>query len=183
MYEFWKHALATAVDSEILAKETKLTKPEEAFTCGLLHDVGKVVFYQIAPTEFLQVVQQAEKEQSSFADMEKKLELPPHGYLGEYIANKWRLPMVIRMCIRYHHFDVRKMETILESMKAAVQIVRLANQIVVHEKIGNSGNYSTSLITPEYYEPLGINKEKLVDLIAKIHSEVDNASSFLLGAA
>src|SRR3954465_411717 len=43
MLEFWKPALGPAVCSEALAKRLKLAKPEEAFTCGLLHDVGKLV--------------------------------------------------------------------------------------------------------------------------------------------
>lgn len=179
MYEFWKHALATAVASELLAKETKAAKPEECFTCGLLHDVGKVVLYQIAPSDFLKVVQTAEKEQATFTDIEKRLEVPPHGYLGEYIANKWRLPMVIRMSIRYHHYDVSKMATILDTYKPAVQIVRLANQWVVREKIGNSGNASAALVSAEFLEPLGITAEQLDKLTEELHKAVENAGSFL----
>src|SRR5271170_3496948 len=45
MMEFWKHALGTAVGAELLAKKLKFKKPEEAFTCGLLHDIGKLVLH------------------------------------------------------------------------------------------------------------------------------------------
>src|SRR5438270_11481500 len=46
MMDFWRHAIATGVCSEILAKRLKMPKPEEAFTCGLLHDVGKLVLHE-----------------------------------------------------------------------------------------------------------------------------------------
>jgi putative nucleotidyltransferase with HDIG domain len=183
MRSFWQHALGTAVASEIIAKKIGYPKPEECFTCGLLHDIGKIVLLKIASDEFTKVVTLTEKEKISFFEAERRLEIPSHGYLGEYIADKWRLPMVIRMCIRYHHVDVSKMETMLESIKPAVQIVALANQIVVKENIGYSGNASGGEITPELLLPLGLTPEDLVKITERIKAEVDNAAAFLGNAA
>lgn len=183
MQQFWKHALATAVASEIIAKKIDYPRPEECFTCGLLHDIGKIVLYQLSPDDFIRVIQTAEKEKLSFSEVEKRFEIPPHGYLGEFIANKWRLPMVIRMCIRYHHLDVREMETILDSMKPAVQIVRLANELVIRESIGYSGNASGGRITEELLAPLALTEEDLKPLAERIHKEMDNVGAFLRTAA
>jgi HD-like signal output (HDOD) protein len=183
MQAFWKHALGTAVASEIIAKKVDYPKPEECFTCGLLHDIGKIVLYKIAPTEFLKVVELAEKEKISFHAAEKKLEVPTHGYLGEYIANKWRLPLVIRSSIRYHHTDVVNMETMLESIKPAVQIVSLANEIVVKENIGFSGNASGGLITESMLRPLGLSESDLPNIVERVQKDMDNASGFLRSAA
>lgn len=183
MQEFWKHALGTAVASEIIAKKTGYPKPEECFTCGLLHDIGKIVLLKIAPEEFLRVVQLAEQEKLSFYEAERRLEVPNHGYLGEYIANQWRLPMVIRMSIRYHHNDVRKMDTILDSVKPAVQIVALANEIVVKEAIGYSGNASGGNINPDLLSPLGLTESDIKAIAEKVRENFDNATSFLRTAA
>lgn len=179
LYDFWKHALATAVASEIIAKRVNYARPEECFTCGLLHDIGKIVLYQIAPEEFGKIALITEKEKCSFTDAEKKLEIPPHGYLGEYIANKWRLPMVIRMSIRYHHFDVSKMDTIVNSVKPAIQIVSLANQMINFAKIGYSGNASEKPVTKELLEPLKLVEADLKELSEKIKKDVDNVGAFL----
>lgn len=183
MQAFWKHALGTAVTSELIAKKVGYPKPEECFTCGLLHDIGKIVLYKIAQDEFMRVVQLAEREKISFHAAERKLEVPGHGYLGEYIANKWRLPMVIRSSIRYHHTDVRKMDTILDSIKPAVQIVALANEIVVKENVGYSGNASGGEITPELLAPLGITETEVTHIVERIQKDIDNASAFLRSAA
>jgi HD-like signal output (HDOD) protein len=180
---FWKHALGTAVASEVIAKKTGYPKPEECFTCGLLHDIGKIVLLKIAPEEFLRVVELAEIAKISFAEAERRLEVPTHGYLGEYIADKWRLPMVIRVSIRYHHADVSGMETILESMKRAVQIVSLANQITVKENIGYSGDASGGLIGSATLEPLGLADTDVKGIVERVQKEFDNASAFLRNAA
>jgi putative nucleotidyltransferase with HDIG domain len=179
---FWKHALGTAVASEIIAKKTGYPKPEECFTCGLLHDIGKIVLLKIAPDEFMRVVELAEREKISFSDAERRLEVPTHGYLGEYIADKWRLPMVIKNTIRYHHTDVSETATMLESMKKAVQIVALANQIVVKENIGYSGDASGGLITNNFLEPLGLTEADLKGITERVQKDFDNATAFLRAA-
>lgn len=180
---FWKHALGTAVASEIIAKKIGYAKPEECFTCGLLHDVGKIVLLQIAPEEFRKVVTLAEKEKISFFEAERKVGVPGHGYLGEYIADKWRLPMVIRMSIRYHHTDVTQMETMLESIKPVVQIVALANQVVVKSGVGYSGDASEGNVSDALLLPLGLTLADLPAIQEKIGKDIDNASAFLRNAA
>ncbi|HEY8280571.1 MAG TPA: HDOD domain-containing protein [Bdellovibrionota bacterium] len=179
---FWKHALGTAVASEIIAKRVAYPKPEECFTCGLLHDIGKIVLLKIAPEEFQRVVELSEREKISYAEAERKLEVPTHGYLGEYIADKWRLPMVIRMSVRYHHTDVSGMETLLESMKRVVQIVSLANQIVVKENIGYSGDASGGLVNAAVLTPLNLGDNDVKLIVEKIQKDFDNASAFLRAA-
>lgn len=179
LHEFWKHALATAVASEVLAKRTGYPKPEECFTCGLLHDIGKVVLYQVSPEDFGKVVSYAEAKQCSFTDAEKVIDVPPHGYLGEFIANKWRLPMVIRLSIRYHHYDVTKMDTIVSSLKPAIQIVGLANQLVNLAKIGYSGDASGGLVTKEALEALGLAETEVPKILEQIKKDMDNVGAFL----
>jgi putative nucleotidyltransferase with HDIG domain len=183
MQAFWKHALGTAMASEAIAKKIGYAKPEECFTCGLLHDIGKIVLFQISPLDFMNIIRIAERDKLSFAAVEKKLEVPAHGYLGEYIANKWRLPMVIRMAIRYHHTDVTNMATILESMKPAVRIVSLANQLIVREAIGYSGNASGGQIDPILLNQLGLDEKMLAQVVEKIKTDMDSAGAFLRSAA
>jgi HD-like signal output (HDOD) protein len=183
LQDFWKHALGTAVASEVIAKRIGYPKPEECFTCGLLHDIGKIVLLQLAPDEFAKVIELTEREKISFHEAEKRLEVPAHGYLGEYIADKWRLPMVIRMSIRYHHVDVSRMETMLDSIKPAVQSVALANQIVVRENIGHSGDASGGQVNESLLLPLGLTETDVAKIVEKVQLDIDNASAFLRSAA
>lgn len=179
MLDFWKHALGTAVCCEILAKQIKYKRPEEAFTCGLLHDIGKLVLNQIDPKRFKNLCQLAKAETKSFVEAEKTQELPGHAFVGEAVATKWNLPMSIRLAIRYHHTDVTPMATLLDSEKPVIHIVRLANQIVVKKQIGKSGDYSPGLITEDMLKPLGLNLADIAVIEERLEKQMELAGAFL----
>lgn len=179
MLDFWKHALGTAVCSELLAKKLKLKKPEEAFTCGLLHDIGKLVLNEIDSARLAEIVGEASKSKRSFVEVEKERDLPGHAYLGEVIATRWGLPQIIRLCIRYHHADVSKMDSILSSAKPLIAIVRLANTICVKNQIGKSGDCSTGEITADMLAPLGLQASDVAKLEADLKIQIEKAGAFL----
>ena len=179
MLDFWRHALGTAVCSELLAKRLKLSKPEEAFTCGLLHDIGKLVLHEIDPDRLGSIVAETAKRECSFFDVEREWDLPGHSYLGEVIATKWGLPQVIRLSIRYHHFDTSKMDSILASMKTMIQIVRLANTLCVKNVIGKSGDCSKGEITADMLMPLGISPNDIPQIEADLAKDMERAGAFL----
>jgi putative nucleotidyltransferase with HDIG domain len=179
LLEFWRHALAAAVCSEVIAKRVKYAKPEECFTCGLLHDIGKIVMHQIARDMLLEVVRYAKKHKKSFCEAESYLDVPGHAFLGEYIAAKWGLPQIIRSAIRYHHLDVREASTILPGTKPPIYIVTLANALVVNLKIGNSGDYSDGGLQPYMYEALSLKPSDLYWIREKTQEEMKKAGTFL----
>ena len=179
MLDFWRHALGTAVCSELLAKKLEYSKPEEAFTCGLLHDIGKLVLHEIDPERLHTIIRETGKRASSFIEVEREWELPGHSFLGEVIATKWGLPQVIRLAIRYHHFDVTKMDSILKSAKPVIQIVRLANTICVKNKIGASGDCSAGEIAMDMLQPLGLTMADIPKIEEQLAKDMVSAGAFL----
>jgi putative nucleotidyltransferase with HDIG domain len=179
MLDFWRHALATGVCSEVIAKRLKVVKPEEAFTCGLLHDIGKLVLYQIDPQTLVEIVKETSKRGCSFVEVEREWDLPGHAFIGEVIASKWGLPQMIRLAIRYHHFDVSKMDSILASTKPMIQIVRLANTICVKNQVGKSGDCSTGEITADMLNPLGIMPSDIPKIEEQFKVDMEKAGAFL----
>jgi len=179
MLDFWKHALATGVGAEMLAKRLNLARPEEAFTCGLLHDIGKLVLHEIDPARLKKIVKETTRRSSTFVEVEREWDLPGHSFLGEVIATKWGLPQVIRLCIRYHHFDVSKMDSILSSVKPVIHAVRLANQICIRAQIGKSGDCSSGEITPDMLAPFKLTMNDIPALEEELKKEFEKAGAFL----
>jgi len=179
MLDFWKHALATGVCAETLARRLRHPRPEEAFTCGLLHDIGKLVLHEIDPDRLESIIKTAKSRKCSFSEVEKEWDLPGHSYLGEVIAAKWGLPQVIRLAIRHHHQDVTKMDTILASAKPVIHIVRLANQMVVKNQIGKSGDYSDGKITADMLSNAGVKESEIPEIEAQLVENMEKAGSFL----
>jgi putative nucleotidyltransferase with HDIG domain len=179
MLEFWKHALGTAMCSESIAKRLKFAKPEEAFTCGLLHDVGKLVLHQIDPERLTLIVRETRKTGKSFVEVERDWDLPGHSFMGELIATRWGLPQVIRLAIRYHHFDVSQMGSILSSAKPVIHVVRLANQLCIKNQIGHSGDCSKGEITPDMLKNVGLREADLSAIESELRKDLERAGAFL----
>jgi putative nucleotidyltransferase with HDIG domain len=179
MLEFWKHALGTAVCSEILAKHLKFSKPEEAFTCGLLHDIGKLALYQVDRERLQAIVTETAHTQRSYLDVEREMDIPAHSFMGETIAAKWGLPQTIRLALRYHHFHVSKMDSVLSSAKPFVHVVWLANQICVNNKVGHSGDCSEGVITPDMLKNLRLSEADVPAIEERLASGMERAGAFL----
>ncbi|MEM1128588.1 MAG: HDOD domain-containing protein [Bacteroidota bacterium] len=78
-----------------------------AFTCGLLHDFGKIILVYTFPRE-ASALYEGRSTQLPFTDappceMEQLLFGCDHTEAGEYVARKLRLPQVITQVIRSHH--------------------------------------------------------------------------------
>ena len=102
----WKHAYQTAFYSYNLAKnfcsDDKITV-EDSYICGLLHDMGKIV-YESAHPDFLENVKKACFAKGIDSELfEKILSGVNHGEIGARIAEKWNFSESIIAVIRFHH--------------------------------------------------------------------------------
>ena len=177
--DFWKHALATAIVSEALAKKCRMPRPDEVFTCGLLHDIGKIALLKIDPARFTSILTEAKEKNTGFIDIERQHEYLSHAYMGDLMAQKWSLPQVVRYAIRYHHHDVSHMDSLLASEKKTVQIVRLANAYCVSKHLGHSGDFSDGGLSEEMLEPLDLTVEDLFAMEPDLEPALEKADSFL----
>lgn len=104
--KLWTHAYQVAFFSYNIAKNyfpTKRTLIEDSYVCGLLHDMGKILFEGAHPT-YLEKVKNICIEKGIEVELfEKLLSGVNHGELGAKIAEKWNFPTNIIDVIRYHH--------------------------------------------------------------------------------
>jgi len=100
---FWTHSLSVAVMCRHLAAQTKLAVPNEAFTAGLIHDIGKVVLVSHFPDVFVSLMKQTAEDQITFYMAEKTGDTYPHNLIGSNLARRWMLPQALDLAIRHHH--------------------------------------------------------------------------------
>ncbi len=97
------HAVGVAVTAEKIAEKTKKVAGKNAYTAGLLHDIGKVILDQYiadsAPLFFRNLGQETE----SFLSSEKKLLGITHCEAGAFLAKKWQFSNALSQVIRHHH--------------------------------------------------------------------------------
>ena len=78
------------------------SSPEDAFTCGLLHEIGFLFFLQHYPAEYLNVIGRAGNSCSLIPEERLAFGIS-HPEVGQLIAEKWKLPEDLTAAIGNHH--------------------------------------------------------------------------------
>lgn len=131
--ELWSHAYQVAFYSYNLARNFcsgNRNIIEDAYVCGLLHDMGKIVFETSHP-DFINGVRKMSAEKNISSDIFEKLVAGVnHAEIGARVAEKWNFPDMIVGAIRYHHAP----DSAPEEVKKLVHIVYLADLMTHYQK-------------------------------------------------
>lgn len=100
---FWGHALAVGMVAEVMARYTRLAAPEEAFTAGILHDIGKLVMNQYLKEQFDAATALATARGIPLEYAERTIFGFNHAMVGTRLGEIWRLPASLCEAIALHH--------------------------------------------------------------------------------
>ena len=99
----WIHAIGVGTAAKMLGSRIKGVVPEELFTAGLIHDIGRFVMCLHFPQETKELIEICQKRGCPLAKAELEYGLS-HSEIGAYLATKWGLSDQIISITRYHHF-------------------------------------------------------------------------------
>lgn len=89
---FWRHSIAVATASRILAAFRHEQNIEKYFTAGLLHDIGKLIIFVEAPKYANEVIEKCTETNELMHKVEKNVMGFDHAKLGAMLLKKWKLP-------------------------------------------------------------------------------------------
>jgi putative nucleotidyltransferase with HDIG domain len=99
---FWDHAIETAAGASVVARRLG-ANAGDAFSAGLLHDIGKALLFRHAPHAVNRVKSRAEREQISYLDAER-LELGTHHpQMGALALDALQFPQEFVQAVYRHH--------------------------------------------------------------------------------
>jgi putative nucleotidyltransferase with HDIG domain len=99
---FWRHALFVAELAQAIAAATGLAEPEEAYLCGLLHDVGQLMLLGGMGSSYGAILVEAGTE-PALAALERAALETDHAEVGAWLVDQWQLPSFMADAIRFHH--------------------------------------------------------------------------------
>ena len=102
--QLWAHAVAVGVAAKTLAARLRAGDPDEAFTAGVLHDVGRLILAMRFREEYWQSVGSA-GEAEAIERKEAAALGVDHAEVGGWILEAWSLPPAIVEAVRSHHAD------------------------------------------------------------------------------
>jgi HD-like signal output (HDOD) protein len=103
--KLWMHSFTTGVlVQEIWTPRSSRRDGEFAFMCGLLHDLGKVVFFKKDPAQYGRIFAAKKGETDpEISVYETECYGTDHSVVGSMLAKHWKLPPELGTVILKHH--------------------------------------------------------------------------------
>jgi putative nucleotidyltransferase with HDIG domain len=102
MRDLWRHNLACALIAERVAAAGFLDK-DTAYTCGILHDIGRVALAVIQPKEYSELLAKHKGSPDSILEGERQLFGWDHCETGRRMIGDWKLPEDFEAVVSEHH--------------------------------------------------------------------------------
>lgn len=169
---FWKHSLATAVAADVIAKQLDIHEAEDAFTAGLLHDVGKLVIAVCFPAEMADIARAASQPRW-IRDCEEKILGIDHARAGYWLSQKWGLPPELSNTLRFHHKPLNARQN-----AQLVHVVHIADVIARSLDVGNGGDPLVPVIEKEIWDNLGLDEARLDAIFSDTVKGLKKAEAF-----
>jgi HD-like signal output (HDOD) protein/ActR/RegA family two-component response regulator len=149
--QLWKASLATGALARAIARSEQLDRIEvdQAYTAGLLHDVGILVLATNVSDRYSAVLARASTKGRQAWEEELSEFATTHAEVGGYLLGLWGLNDAIIEAIAYHH---RPRDAQGEGV-TPLTAVHVANVLHQHE-IGQVAGQARSQLDMEYLERL-----------------------------
>ncbi len=126
----WEHSALVGAAARLIAQRTHGADPEEVFTAGLLHDIGKVILRIRFDAIYDRVTSGANPagatpDTTPVVARERDAFGVDHAQAGAWLGEAWSLPVAIVEAAAAHHDEIGP-----EAKLSTPVIVNLANRLV-----------------------------------------------------
>lgn len=163
MESFWKHSIACGVTARIIASLRRENNIERFFLAGLLHDLGRLIFYMLRSKDMAEVIQRSEQDKCLLTTSEKEYFGFNHAKLGAMLLKTWKLPPSLVESTAYHHSPHHAKQYMLEA-----SIVHIADVIANALAFGSTGEKRVPAINNESWEIIGLPTSAINNIIDKL---------------
>lgn len=98
----WRRSLYSATAAKRICELTNIVQMEEMFLAGLLQDVGILALRQVLGQEYEAVYKKADGNHQALLEYEREALGCDHAEIGAALAEKWGLPPLLAVPIRFH---------------------------------------------------------------------------------
>lgn len=178
MEQFWRHNIAVATASRILAASRREQNIEKFFTAGLLHDIGKLILFAEKPKYATEVIEKCNETKQLMHKVEQEVLGFDHAKLGAMLLKKWKLPESIVSAVYYHHMPSVSTGDIVDPA-----IIHIADIISHSLQYGSSGEKFVPKLNEKAWDILGLDVEVIPTMIDQLHLQHNEAMKYILGEA
>ena len=172
--DLWRHSIAVSNVAVALAKYKRLPEPNNLFTPGLLHDIGKLVLGRFVEKHF-KVINNLLLDGLPLEVAENMVLETDHAEIGAQILTQWSFPPDVVNAVRLHHNP-----ELVHNKNIENDLLYLANLFCQLNGNSNRNNIDSGSIYPALRYRLGFEQNKLNSIYEQITKWVDGISEKLI---
>lgn len=182
----WRHSLGVALAARRLALSSPLSAgdsimPEQAFICGILHDIGKIALILNFPEEMAGILAQTRIGDIAQYELEKNALGFNHQQAGQAMAEAWNFPEIYQTVIRFHHdHSAATASDGDKKIPSLISITYLGNMIAKSLGLGESTDPHQAQASEGDLSATGLNRQEMLTLMPAIRKEYED-NAFWLG--
>jgi len=169
--KFWALSLARAVAAQVLGINQRQIAPDEAFTCGLLSDVGTLALVSVYPGAYAAVLARSQAMVEPINDLEREAFATDHQELTIALLQDWGLPELFGEAVR--HQDTPETEDLPQD-SAALLMARLLHAAEHLARLCVADDDQRGQLLPELFTRcalLSIDEEDVITLGDRVVAE------------
>ena len=138
----WTHSVGVAIASSNLADFLNFALTDQVYSCGLIHDIGKLAKLKYDQKNFCEELNKAQESgwnnhQTEIAQIRIR-----HDLLGGKICKEWGISPVVEAVTKWHHEEDRSKRLDVEDVAThkIIDIVQFSNEMIKKIGFGFSGH-------------------------------------------
>jgi HD-like signal output (HDOD) protein len=170
----WRHSLAVAIGSRLLANKRAPSLEGDAFSVGLIHDVGKLALDVYIVQKNKEFQDFLKNQNPSFLEAERHILGFDHTEVAFDLCQKWKLPDTHAKAMRFHHSP-----ELCDNPLA--HIVHLANFLAKQSGLGSGPAFDQEALNEATIESLNLKPEDMEAISSEMVSAVEAITASLNG--
>ena len=169
--EFWPHSVTTAAAASVLARRVGV-QANDAFSAGLLHDIGAALVFRRAPRRYDAVLERLDADpELPLVDAEHAEFGFTHAQVGAAALSVMKFPGDLADAISKHHDDPRTVEDLLPRLLIAADSLALA--------VDGGGCRERNVHVDVALDALGLTGVTGESLVDEVRADQENLAGFL----
>jgi HD-like signal output (HDOD) protein len=168
---FWKSSLYRALIAKALAQRLRTCKPDEAFVCGLVLEIGLLIFHDIFIKGKTGVDNICQYPLNELIQWEKEKYGVTHRQVGEAALKYWNFPGEIVACQKFYYAEAETPE--IPKLALVCDMAREFSELICEKSM----NWQTSFNTAE--TTYHIDQDILADVLVSAFEEVQETAESL----
>jgi putative nucleotidyltransferase with HDIG domain len=169
MRMFWEHAVTVGVFTKAIAQYCKRSQAERFYVAGLLHDIGRLMFFMKLPGVMHDLLIKREAQEQRLFTLEQEALGYTHAEAGARLLESWRIPDSIHLPIAHHHAPVDSID--YAEVAAAIHI---ADVWAIRHHRGSSGERFEPYLKQDALQVLSLQEYELEELWELTEDDIKN---------